>query len=137
VLLRVAEPDEDQRDHRREMVLHGNERCGWRGGTHDRGADRAPESRRDVPRSPQRLSRPVLLDGQHRELHDRAQLVEPELELGDHPEVAAPAAQGPEQVGVLVCARPHGAAVGQHDLRRLQAVDREPVHPAEPAPAAA
>jgi hypothetical protein len=42
--------------------------------------------------------------------------VEPELELGDDAEVAAAAADAPEQVGVLVLAGAYHAAVGQHDL---------------------
>ena len=51
-------------------------------------------------------------------------------------EVAAAAADGPEQVGMLLVARPHDVAGSGHDLRRTQAVDRHPVlahQPAEPA----
>ena len=39
---------------------------------------------------------------QHAAEHDRADLVQAEVEGGDHAEVAAAAAQAPEQVGVLV-----------------------------------
>ena len=49
------------------------------------------------------------------------------LERGDHPEVAAAAAQGPEQVGVLVPARVHKATVGEHDVGAEEVVDRQPV----------
>ena len=86
---------------------------------------------------PQRVRRAVLLDREHRELHDRTDVVQPELELGHDAEVAAAAAQRPEQVRVLGRTRPDTAPVGQHDLGRLEVVDREPVHPAEPSPAAA
>ena len=60
-----------------------------------------PRAVGDVARGPQRVRRAVLLDEQHRELHERADLVQPELELGDDAEVAAAAAQRPEQVRVL------------------------------------
>ena len=53
-----------------------------------------------------------------------------ELERGHDAEVPAPAAQRPEQVGVLVVARADDAAVGEHDLGRDEVVDRHPVAPA-------
>ena len=59
-------------------------------------------------------------------MHDRADLVQAELELGDDPEVAAAAAQRPEQVGVLVVARPGDPAVGGDDLRGDEVVDAQP-----------
>ena len=52
-------------------------------------------------------------------------------------EVAAAAAQRPEQVGVLVLARAHEPAVGEHDLGREQRVDRQAVVAHQPADAAA
>jgi hypothetical protein len=51
--------------------------------------------------------------------------VQPEREGGHDAEVAAAAAQRPEQVGVLIGVRADLPAVGQHDLRLEQVVDRE------------
>ena len=48
-------------------------------------------------------------------------------ERGDDAEVAAAAAQRPEQIGVLVRARGDRAAVGQHHVGLEQVVDRQPV----------
>jgi hypothetical protein len=53
--------------------------------------------------------------------------VQAELERGDHPEVAAPSTQRPEEVLVLVSARPNLASVGEDDLGRDKVVDRHPV----------
>ena len=55
---------------------------------------------------------------EHAAEHDRADRVQPEVERGDDAEVAAAAAQPPEQVGVLVGRRGHHAAVGRDDLGR-------------------
>ena len=60
-----------------------------------------------------------------------------ELEPGDDAEVAAAAAQRPEQVGVLAGAGAAHRAVGADDVRRHQVVDGHPVRPREPAEAAA
>ena len=60
-----------------------------------------------------------------------------ERELGHDPEVAAAAAHGPEELGVLVGAGRHALAVGQHDLGREQVVDRQAVRPREVTDAAA
>ena len=60
-----------------------------------------------------------------------------ELERGDDAEVAAAAADRPEQVGVLVRARAGLGAVGEDHVRLEQVVDREPVLAAQvPDPAA-
>ena len=60
-----------------------------------------------------------------------------ELEAGDDAEVAAAAAQGPEEVGILRRARAHLLSVGEHDVDCTQRVDGEAVPPHEPADAAA
>jgi hypothetical protein len=57
--------------------------------------------------------------------------------LGDALAEAAAAAQGPEQLGLVVAVGPHDAAVRGDDLDREHAVGREAVAPAEPAQAAA
>ena len=70
------------------------------------------------------------------EVHDRPDLVQRELELGDDTEVAAAAAQRPVQVGVLGGRRGHDAAVGGDDARRHEVVAAQAVlarQPADPA----
>ena len=63
--------------------------------------------------------------------------VEPELEAGDHAEVAAAAAESPEQVRVLGRARAHHLTCRSHDLGGLEVVDRHAVLATEPAEATA
>lgn len=60
-----------------------------------------------------------------------------ELEVRDDSEVAASAAQSPEQVGVLVGCGPHERAVSGDDLERLDVVTGQTVLAGEPAVAAA
>ena len=69
--------------------------------------------------------------------HDRPDRVEPEGEAGDDAEVAAAAAQPPEQVGVLGVGRVTTAPVGGDDLGFDQVVAREPELALEPTAAAA
>ena len=70
--------------------------------------------------------------------HHRADAVRAELEARDDAEVAAAAAQRPEQVGVLVGARrARSRAVGEDDVGRQQRVDRQAVVAHQPADAAA
>ena len=59
-----------------------------------------------------------------------------ELEARRDAEVRAGAAEAPEQLRLLVRARPHEAPVGGHELDRAKAVDRQPEPPLEPADAA-
>ena len=59
------------------------------------------------------------------------------LELGDDPEVAAAAAQAPEEVGVLRLARLDELALGGDEVDGEQLVDRQPVLALQPADAAA
>ena len=47
-----------------------------------------------------------------------------ERELDDHAEIAATAAQRPEEVGVLALGREHHVPVGGHDGRSEQVVER-------------
>ena len=74
---------------------------------------------------------------EQRAAEDHADRVEAELEAGDDAEVAAAAADRPEQVGVLGLAGDHDAAVGGDDLDRHERVDRQAVLADEPADAAA
>ena len=64
-------------------------------------------------------------------------VVAAEGERGDDAEVAAAAAQRPEQVRVRGLARRHQRAVGEHDICREQVVDGQPEAPGEIADAAA
>ena len=60
-----------------------------------------------------------------------------ELERGGNAEVAASAAQAPEEVGVLFGARRHRLPVGGHEIDGAQVVDGQAMfahHPANPAP---
>ena len=66
-------------------------------------------------RQPRRTSGRTI-DGEHHQPgeHDRAERMQPELELGHDAEVAAAAADAPEQVGVLVArSRVTTLAVGE------------------------
>ena len=56
----------------------------------------------------------------------RPDRVQPVLERGDDAEVAAAAADGPEEIGVLGGARVDELAVGEHDVGAQQVVDRHP-----------
>ena len=60
-----------------------------------------------------------------------------EGERGDDAEVAAAAADRPEQVGVLVGARADALAAGQHELGLEQVVDRQAALAGQVAEAAA
>lgn len=59
------------------------------------------------------------------------------LELGHDSEVAATAADGPGQVGILLIADAANAAVCRDDLRRIQVIDRQAELAIEAAEAAA
>ena len=65
---------------------------------------------------------------------DRVQLV---LEGGDDAEVAAAAADGPEEIGMLGRAGVNRVAVREDEIGAEQVVDRHAVTPAEPPEAAA
>ena len=69
--------------------------------------------------------------------HDRIDLVQPELEAGRDAEVAAAAADRPEEVRVRLGVRAQELAVRGHDLGGQQVVDREAVLADEVADAAA
>ena len=63
--------------------------------------------------------------------------MEPELEGSHDPEVRARASQPPEQVSVLLVARPHELPVSGHQLDGPKVVDGETVLPLEPPHSAA
>ena len=78
------------------------------------------------------LERPEGGSRDHR--RDRA---EPERKARDHTEVAAPSAQGPEEVRVPFFVRGHEAAVRKHDVGLDQVVDRQAERPGHVADASA
>jgi hypothetical protein len=86
---------------------------------------------------PQRLGTALDLPEEQAELHHRSDLVQAELELGDHAEVAAAAAERPEQIRVLGCRSARDPPVGHDDLRGLEVVDAQPGLPGQPAHPAA
>ena len=87
----------------------------------------------DIPHRPQRFGALVGAPEEQPELHGRPDLVRPELEVGDDPEVAAATANRPEQVRVLRRRRPADLAVGGDDLRREQVVDGQAARAAQPS----
>ena len=58
--------------------------------------------------------------------------VQAQLKLGDDPEVAAAAAQSPEELRVLVGARGDEPSVGGHEINGDEVVDGEAMLPHEP-----
>ncbi len=85
----------------------------------------------------QHLGGAVELEQRDAAEHLLRQRVQRELERGHDAERAAAAAQGPEQLGVLVGGRAHDAPVPGHELGGDEVVAGEPVQPLEPAGAAA
>ncbi len=70
-------------------------------------------------------------------MDDRADRVQLQLELGHDPEVAAAAAEPPEEPGALALARADELPVGGDDVRADEVVAGEPVLAHQPADAAA
>ncbi len=79
----------------------------------------------------------ALQGPEHRPGVDGVDRVEPEEERGDDAEVAAAAAQGPEEVRVLGRAGRHEPPVGQHDVGFEEVVDRQAAGAGQVAEAAA
>ena len=90
----------------------------------------------EVPEELQQLGRALARVHDH-PAQDGADRVQLELERGDDPEVAAAAAQRPEQVGVLVGADPAHRAVSGDDLERDHVVAGQAVLAHQPADAPA
>ncbi len=119
--------------HRRAVRLGRDERQRRR--VADEGDRRQLVGRRrdDLGVGPQPLAGGRVDDGAAEDGVDR---VEPVAEAGRDPEVAAAAAERPEEVGVLRFGRRQQPAVGGDDVDRQQVVDRHPVlahQPAHPA----
>ena len=78
----------------------------------------------EFPVEPEHVPRGGELE-EHRAAVDRVDRMEAELKRRDHAEVAAPAAERPEQVLVLPFTHREDATVSRHNLGRLEVVDRE------------
>ena len=97
----------------------------------------AREVRDEVAAEAQHLAPRSTTPEEEPEVDDRPDLVQPELERGHDAEVAAAAAECPEQVGVLVGRGAQDPPVGGHDLGREEVVDGQTGPAAEPADPAA
>ena len=137
VLLRRAEADDHHGVAGLELVLLGDERRRRRVQAADHDVDVRRQRGDHVPRVAQGGSSLVQAPEQEAEVHHRAGLVQLELELRHDREVAAAAAQRPEQVGVLLLGRHQHVTGGCHDAGGEQVVDRQPVLAAQPPHAAA
>ena len=117
-------------------MLRRNERLGRRADERDRAAEVIGRRRHVVAGELEDLLR-TLGRGHHQAaVDDRADLVEPVHERRDDPEVAAAAADAPEELRVLSTARRQPLAGSCHDLGRQEVVGREPALALEPAAAA-
>ncbi|WP_236589914.1 GntR family transcriptional regulator [Ramlibacter aurantiacus] len=121
-----SDPDAGHRHHRLQLQLRRHE-----------GRGRCVHERHDQREFLGRLAREPLVMREHLGClggwvhHEagvhRRDLMQAEGEPGHHAEVASPAAQRPEQLGVLVLVRHADAAVGQHDLGVDEVVAGQPV----------
>ena len=104
--------DGDQRDHLLAVPLLGHHRQRRCGRQVHRRRDVVRHARRPLAEQPQQLGVVLGREEDQPGVHDRPDRVQGELELRDDAEVAAAAAQAPEQVGVLALAGVHEAPVG-------------------------
>ena len=132
VLRSRPEAGDQQRDARNMVVLFGDERCGRRTHAGDDDVQLVRERRDHVLGEPEDLRRASDRPEKEAELHHRTHRVQPEVESGDDAEVAAAAADGPEQVRVLVSRDVPDATVSGDHFRRHQVVHRQSVLPGQP-----
>ena len=136
-LLLRARPADHDADQRLEVHLLRDERLGR--GAYERhpGAEVGRRVGHVVAHEGEDLRRAVGRAAEQPAVDHRADLVQLQLELGDHAEVAAAAADAPEEVRVLVLAGADHAAIGGDHLGRQEVVTREAALALEPAAAAA
>ena len=129
VVLGVPGADDDHGVPGLQLVLLRDERRRRRveRGHHD--VDVLGEGVDDLAGVPHHGGAVVERPEQQAELDHRPDLVQRELELGDDAEVAAAAADRPEQVRVLGLGGGPRLAVGGDHARRDQVVDGEPADP--------
>ena len=115
----------------------GNLRLGGRGDEGEGESEFVGRVEHDVAEQAKELA-PALGGVQHEAgEHLAGQGMQPELERGHDPEVAASASQGPQQFRVLVGAGADQVAVGSDEFGRQQVVARQPVLALQPTRAAA
>ena len=68
-----------------------------------------------------------------REKDDRSNLMELELELGDHAKIAAPASNRPEQIWVLIRRGPEEVSIRSNEFHRDEVVAAQTTLAAQPA----
>ena len=130
---------EKRRHHDGERAPAGERRhVGDRREVHQRRPRHELVGQRGQQRAPgvQHLGR-ALEREEHRSGVELVDRVDGELDRGHDAEVAAAAAQRPEQVGVVLGVRAHEAAVGGDELERGHGVGLQPVLAGQPAHAAA
>ena len=126
-----------EHDHPFAVQFPGHERCG-RGG--DQGGVEAEGIGRylgQVEKRPQRVAAAIERMHHHARVHRERERVQPEREAGDHAEVAAAAAQPPQQLGLLVLIDLHYRSVGGDQLGDDQVVAGQSVGAGEPSHPAA
>ena len=133
----LAGVDGDDRDDRLAVHRLGQERRGRRGGQVDERRQLVGQLAHPVAVEAQHLLGAVAREEDRAGQHHRADRVQPELERRRDAEVAAAAAQAPEQLGVLVLAGVHELAVGGDDVGADQVVAGQADLAHEPADAAA
>ena len=136
-LVRVAGVEHDQSGDGLAAGRFGDEVGGRRREQREPAADLVGGVGHEVAVEAQQLGGGRARVQDHPRVDDRADRVQPELERGHDAEVAAAALEAPEQLGVLVGARAHDAAVGGHDLGGQEVLARRSERPLEPARAAA
>jgi len=119
------------------VQVHRDERLGRRGDHGAAGRHLIGRAVGPVAPAAQHLGRTIDTEHHQPGEHARAERVQAELKLGDDAEVAAAAADAPEQVGVLTLAGAHDPPVGQHHLGRNEVVAGQAVLRRGPAVSAA
>ena len=126
--LDVAHVGEHREDHERAVELLGQER-------HRRRRHHVRDRRELVGRrlrlGDERRDRLGRGRQEEQSPHDRADVVQSKMQAGRDAEVAAPAPDRPEQIGVMLVVDVQHLPVGGHDLGGEQGIDREPVRPGE------
>src|SRR2546421_11909424 len=134
--VRVPTPTSHHGDNLATSEIDGHEWCRWRRHHCGEGGELIREASRPGAVRAQYLR--AAIDWKEGEpAQDRADGMQVELQAGDDAEVAAAAAQPPEQFGRLCAAGAHDLARRKYDLGADEVVTGEAVLPLEPPDAAA
>ena len=112
----------------RRVLLHGRELS--------KPAQRLRRFRHEVAPQWQDLICPLLGIGRGAEHELRLNRVQRKLERHDNSEIAATAAQRPQEIGILRLARANEPTVGGDDIRGQQVVGSKSMAPTQPADSA-